>query len=161
LSILNSRPEIQVNDKQGNPVVLPAALVLLRLGPRVIITLSPLDAQLRTFADKGESPPAPVTGWALIDTGASVTCVDRNAAERAGLAMVDSGPMTSATHDNEIVPIFAGRTKLENLPQPLDAKHAYGANLEPQGIIALIGRDALSVCVLVYNGLDGSFSLSI
>lgn len=117
MPILNSRTEIQVNAKDGNPVVLSPTLVLRQFGPRVVITLTPLEAQLRTFADRGESPPTPVTGWALIDTGASVTCVDRSAAENAGFALVDSGPMASATHDNEIVPIFAGRMKLESFPR--------------------------------------------
>ena len=134
---------------------------LQRFGPRVLITLSPLEAQIKTFVDQGESLPTPVVGLALIDTGASATCIDRNAAERAGLALVDSGPMTSATHDKEIVPIFAGRLKLEGLEQYVNAHRAYGATLESQGLIALIGRDVLAGCVLVYNGPDGSFSLSI
>ena len=29
------------------------------------------------------------------------------------------------------------------------------------GVIALLGRDVLAMCVLVYNGTDGSVSLSI
>ena len=100
-------------------------------------------------------------GWALIDTEASLTCIDQKAAEKAGLALVDSGPITSATHDNEVVPIFAGRLKIEGLPQYLNTHRAYGVNLEPQGLIALLGRDLLAHCVFIYNGLDGSFSLSI
>ena len=69
--------------------------------------------------------------------------------------------MTSATHANEIVPIFAGRMTIQGLPVSIDATRAYGANLAPQGLVALIGRDILAKCVLIYNGSDGSFSLSI
>ena len=36
----------------------------------------------------------------------------------------------------------------------------FGANLEPRGSIALIGRDELKQLVLIYNGTDGSFTLS-
>ena len=43
----------------------------------------------------------------------------------------------------------------------ISVNRAFGANLAIQGLIALIGRDLLAQCVLVYNGLDGSFSLSI
>lgn len=161
MSILNTRATVQAKDQQGNPIEAPAGLGLQRGGPRVLITLSPLEAQLKVFTDRGENPPTPVTGWALIDTGASSTCIDRHAAERAGLALVDSGPMTSATHDKEIVPIFAGRLTVEGIPQTINARRAFGANLHPQGLIALIGRDVLAVCVFIYNGLDGSFSLSI
>ena len=132
-----------------------------RFGPRVQITLALLADQIGFFADKGETPPTPLAGLALIDTGASSTCVDREAAERAGLAVVDSGPISSATHQNEVAPIYAGRLNLAGIPQDIDAKRAYGANLEPQGLIALIGRDMPANCVLVYNGLDGSFSLSL
>ena len=136
-------------------------VALRRFGPRAQVTLSPLEDQNKFFADKGETPPTPIVGFALIDTGASSPCVDREAAEKAGLAVVDSGPITSATHQNEVVPIYAGRLNLAGIPQNIDAKRAYGANLEPQGLIALIGRDTLAHCVLVYNGPDGSFSLSL
>ena len=134
---------------------------LQTLGPRVQLTISPLEPHIKALSDKGETPPPPVTGWGLIDTGASATCVDRAAAEKAGLAVVDSGPMASAIHESEIVPIFAGRLDIGGIPQNIDMKRAYGAKLEPQGLIALIGRDVLAVCVLVYNGVDGSFTLCV
>lgn len=82
-------------------------------------------------------------------------------AENTGLPLLDTGPMTSATHDREIVPIFACQFEIGGFPHRFNAPRAYGANLESQGLIALIGRDLLASCVLVYNGLDGSFSLSI
>lgn len=110
-----------------------------RFGPRVQITLAPLADQIGFFVDKGETPLTPL----------------------AGLAVVDSGPIASATHQNEVAPIYAGRLNLAGIPQDIDAKRAYGANLEPQGLIALIGRDMPANCVLVYNGPDGSFSLSL
>lgn len=142
-------------------IKLPANVGLQQLGPRIQITISPLEAHIKALADKGQRPPAPVSGWGLIDTGASGTCVDRAAAEKAGLAVVDSGPMTSATHEAEIVPIFAGRLDIGGIPQNVDMKRAHGANLAPQDLIALIGRDVLAVCVLVYNGVDGSFTLCV
>ena len=36
-----------------------------------------------------------------------------------------------------------------------------GANLAPQGLIALIGRDVLRHGTLFYNGVDGSISFAI
>ena len=123
--------------------------------------MSPLETQLKALADKGKIPPAPVVGWALIDTGAHSTCVDREAAARAGLAVVDSAPMTSATYAHEIVPIFAGQLDITGIPQNVVVNRAYGANLAAQGLVALIGRDLLASCILIYNGPDGSFSLSL
>ena len=77
------------------------------------------------------------------------------------MAVVDSGPMSSATHDNEIVPIYAGKIEIIGMSISVNVMRAYGVNLNSQDLIALIGRDLLSQCVLVYNGLEGSFSLSI
>ena len=110
--------------------------------------------------ERGESIPAPIPGLALVDTGASTTCIDQDAATQAGLAVVDSGPMHSATHANEIVPIFAGRLMINGFIA-VEANRAYGATLAAQGLVALIGRDILARCQLNYNGVDGSFSLAI
>lgn len=159
MPILNTRVTTHEKNQDGEPIPSHAGLQLT--GPRVHIAISPLEGQLKSSADKGETPTTPVVGWALIDTGASLTCIDQKTAEKAGLALVDSGPITSATHDNEVVPIFAGRLKIEGLPQYLNAHRAYGVNLEPQGLVALLGRDMLTNCVFIYNGPDGSFSLSI
>ena len=125
------------------------------------VTLSPLEAQIKSLHAKGETPPKPVVGFALIDTGAGSTCIDREAATQAGLACVDSGPLISATHESEIVPIFAGRLTVGDLSRNIDAHRAYGGKLEGQELIAVVGRDVLQRCVFVYNGLDGSFSLAI
>ncbi len=89
-----------------------------------------------------------------------MTCIDQSAARKAGLAIVDSGGISSATHANEIVPIFAGRLDIHGL-SPVETFGAYGVSLESQKLIALIGRDLLASCVLVYNGSDDSFSLSL
>lgn len=46
-------------------------------------------------------------GLALVDTGAAATGIDREAAMRIGLPVVDTTKVTSATHSDEIVPVFA------------------------------------------------------
>ena len=136
-------------------------MLLQQVGPRLQLTLAPLEEHAKALADRGKTVPQPVSGQALIGTGASSTCIDREAAERAGLAIVDSGPMTSATHEREIVPIYSGKLDIAGLPTNIVTHRAYGVNLNTQGLIALIGRDALQSCILIYNGPDGSYSLSL
>lgn len=122
--------------------------------------LCPLDEQVKVLVENGEPVPVPVPGLAPVDTGASITRVDHDTADRAGLAVVDSGPMASATHASEIVPIYAGRPMISSFCA-INANRAYGATLASQGLIALIGRDILAQCMFTYNGSDGSFSIAI
>ena len=160
MPILNTRVQGEAVDQHGNTVQLPPFQALEAAGPRLEMLISPLDEHVRVIMQSGEPAPAPVPGLALIDTGASTTCIDQDAATQAGLAVVDSGPMHSATHANEIVPIFAGRLMINGFIA-VEANRAYGATLAAQGLVALIGRDILARCQLNYNGVDGSFSLAI
>lgn len=160
MPILNARVHAETRDGQGDSVVSPRGLALVQAGPRVRVTLSPLAEQIGSPTGGREDVPARVVGDALIDTGASVTCIDGEAAVGAGLAVVDSGPVHSATHANETVPIYAGLMNIHGLSN-VETRRAYGVNLVTQGLTALIGRDVLSNCILVYNGADNSFSLSL
>lgn len=161
MPILSTRVQAEARDPEGNLVSIPPSMALQQTGPRVQVTLSPLEDQIRLISDGGGVVPPPVSGYGLIDTGASVTCIDQEAATRAGLAIVDSGPMHSATHANEIVPIYAGRLNIQGLAGNIDSKRAFGANLASQELIILVGRDVLASCIFVYNGVDSSFSISL
>ena len=156
---LNIRIQGRQRDSKGNVVPLSSAVALQSAGPIVQVVLSPLPEHVKSIVEKGQQPPKPFAGMALIDTGASVTCIDRTAAEAAELTVTDSGPMSSATHADEIVPIYAGKIEIQGLP-PCNIMRAYGVNLAAQKICALIGRDMLAGCVLVYNGTEGFVSLS-
>ena len=100
----------------------------------------------------------------MIDTGASKTCFDAEAAAEAGLPVVGTAQMASASHANHTVPTFAGRLIGPTINISLEA--GMGVSLSDVGadgtgrLIALLGRDALASAVLNYNGPDGSFSLA-
>ena len=160
MPVLNARFHADEVAPDGKRVSVSSAAALHESGPLVQVVLTPLESRIRALVDDGKEV-IPVTGNALIDTGAHSTCIDQKAAEGAGLIVVDTGRITSATHTAHEVPIFAGRLSFTALPNSVDAHRAYGANLEEQGLIALIGRDVLKFCVLIYNGADGSFSLSM
>ena len=100
-----------------------------------------------------------MSGSALIDTGASHTCLDQQVANDLGLTIFGTGRMTSAPHSDVEVPLFVGKLVLPNIT--INVEGAMGARLEEQGLIALIGRDLLQNAVLIYNGVDGSVTLSI
>ena len=105
--------------------------------------------------------PGAIAGLALIDTGAAQTCFDAQIAEDAQLPLVGTATMSSATEHAVQVPVFAGQLIVAGNIN-IDVEHGMGANLSGlPGVIALLGRDVLAMCVLVYNGTDGSVSLSI
>ena len=66
--------------------------------------------------------------------------------------------MASAT-GSEIVPVYTGQLKIAGFTN-ITAEAALGAKLEALGLIALIGRDVLANCILVYNGPESAFTLS-
>ncbi len=128
---------------------------LQQMGPVVPVVLLPFGGK-----DGAQSKPGdPVTGLALVDTGARATCIDCEAARNAGIPIVDTGRMTSATHHDEEVPIFAAQIEIQGF-RSVNAPRAFGANLAPMGIVALIGRDILKSSIMIYNGTTGDFSIS-
>jgi len=71
--------------------------------------------------------------------------------------------MASATDHAVEVPVFAGQLLLAGGGGiNINVEQGMGATLSGiPDVIALIGRDWLQSAVLVYNGTDGSVSLSV
>ena len=147
-----------IRDNQGNEQQIPPPQALQRRGPVLTATLTLSDRQQQSEAVSGRGSRS-VSGSALIDTGASHTCLDQQVANDLGLTIFGTGRMTSASHSDVEVPLFVGKLVLPNIT--INVEGAMGARLEEQGLIALIGRDLLQNAVLIYNGVDGSVTLSI
>lgn len=160
MPILNIQFNIQGQTPTGQTVNLPPVIALLQQGPVVPVVLSVAQAIADQLMQQGLPVPAPVPGQALIDTGASSTCIDDATAQQLQLPVVDVVNMTSASHastQQNIYPVLievAGGIRI-NVPR------AMGANLAPQGLVALIGRDFLQHCTLFYNGPSGLITLAL
>jgi hypothetical protein len=135
--------------------------VLFNAGPRLPVEVKVPNALANYLTHKGQPVPSPVSGEALVDTGASVSCVDETVMEKfgvnpVGIAQVGT-PSTARTPQFQYPVLFAfpGTT----LPQ-IEIAHALGSVLEPQGLLVLIGRDILSNFVFIYNGVGGFVTLS-
>lgn len=105
--------------------------------------------------------PTPIAGMALIDTGASVTCVDESLAQQLQLPAIDVVQMMSASHAATQQNVYPVEIEIVGAAIRISVPRAIGASLAPQGIIALIGRDFLQHCTLFYNGVTGAITLSI
>jgi len=113
------------------------------------------------LSQQGKPVPKPIAGKALMDTGASITAVDDSIITSLGVQPVGvttvHTPSGSAQQNQYPARFnFPG----SGLPQ-LNVHQTIGSILRPQGIIALIGRDALSNVVLVYNGPGGFITLAL
>jgi predicted aspartyl protease len=109
----------------------------------------------------GQDVPAPIAGVALIDSGASGTCVDEDVAAQLGLPVIDVIRVASATDDSAERNVYSLQFTIVGLGVTMHASRATGAPLAVQGIQLLVGRDLLQHCIFVYNGLTGSYTLSI
>lgn len=141
-------------DDEGKSVQAPA--VFARFGPIFQVVLVPHEEM------KGASPKQ---GYAMIDTGASGTCVDTETAKSAGWPIIDTANMSSTTHSNQVMPVFAGRLFCAAFNNHIEAPRWMGVNLDSAGspfpLVALIGRDLLQNAVFIYNGHDLSFTWAI
>lgn len=137
----------------------PAPELLAMQGPVLPVLLSISEEVQQALMTEGKPIPEPVTGLALIDTGATFTCVDEAAARRAGLPTRGTAKMASASHPEHEVPVFAGKISMDSIN--INIPTAMGADLSGfPNLVALIGRDMLQNCLFVYNGNTGAISLA-
>ena len=136
-------------------------------GP-VITALFSVSAERRDALTRANQPiPKEVDIRALVDTGASCTCVDPSVIQLLQLTPTGNVPVNTPTTGNDPVDvdqydvslIIPGATA-DHSPFYLETLPVLCTDLARQGIQALIGRDVLKHCILSYNGDMEWFSLS-
>ncbi len=117
------------------------------------------------LTSQGETIPSPATGFALIDTGATRSCVDSRIISDLGvnpIGVVSLGTANGLSQHN----LYPAKFRFPVTKFDIEFSSVVGVDLMGQSIgklqmIALIGRDVLSHCLLVYNGAQGNFSLAL
>ena len=147
------------------PTLNPRALLVA--GPVLSVQIEVPDALASQLQATSQPVPPSVAGLALIDTGATFSAADLETLTNLGVQPAGSANIWGV----------GGRTTQSQFPAklsfpgtPLPAIHfsqIIGAPLSGLRIrgfdvplVALIGRDILSSCVLIYNGPGAAFSLS-
>lgn len=143
------------------PLVKQGADQLRDLGPKVLVDCHVPAARAQALAAAKTPVPGPISGPALIDTGASLTVVNEQALKSLGVSpigiaevMTPSGKAQQYLYPAELV--FAGT----QIPKAVLARVAGSPHLQAQNLLALIGRDVLQFGVLIYNGSAGMFTLT-
>lgn len=157
---INIQYQGKIQNPDGTTQDVPGGIGLQAEGPRVQVTIHVSQPIANALQSSGKQLPKPQVGMGMIDTGASVTCVDLGAAKAMGLSEIDTVQMASASHSSHPAPIYPVRLTIQG-NMNVDVPKAMGASLQPQGLIALIGRDVLVHCTLYYNGYSGAVTLSV
>jgi predicted aspartyl protease len=159
--ILHVQYDAKGQTPDGKTVQIPPSIALLQNGPCVQVIISLAQSFAEPLVQQGQSVPQPVVGVALVDSGASTTCIDDKLAQSLGLPVIDVVQMASASHVGTQANVYPIQMEIVGSPIKVNVPRAIGANLTPQGIVALIGRDYLQHCTLFYNGITGQITLSI
>ncbi len=159
MPILHSQIAAQATTADGTLIQVPPATALQLRGPILQVSLTIEQSAGKGLVAQGKTVPAPRSGLALIDTGASNTCVDEQTAKDLGLPVIDVANMQSASHEKHSCNVYP--VQIITPIVTLNAPRAMGAALASQGLLVLIGRDVLQNCNLFYNGPAGQFTLSL
>jgi predicted aspartyl protease len=156
---LHSQIAAQTKTPDGKTIQVAPAIALQVRGPILQVSVTIEQHAGKGLLAQGKALPAPKSGIALIDTGASNTCIDEQAANELGLPVIDVGSMQSASHEKHPCNIYP--VQIITPIVTLNAPRAMGAALASQGLLILIGRDVLQNCTFFYNGPVGQFTLSL
>lgn len=138
---------------------------LEKTGPIIPVEISAPKALQEYLAQNGMDIPPPITGYALIDTGAFATAVDESAFAKLGISPIDvidtstpHGPSKSHVYPAQIS--FPAIT-LHDIPM----ERVVGVNLQwdvadDKVVIMLLGRDLLKHFLVIYNGRSSDISLA-
>lgn len=145
----------------------PSPAGLREAGPIISIEVRIPQQIAQVLTTQGQPVPAPAAGIALIDTGASVTCIHEPILQGLNLNPIGIAPTGTAggqvqrnVYPATIVFLPQGWTADFNRVIGVDLSGQIVQTHPPQPIIALIGRNVLERFVFIYNGPGGFWTLA-
>jgi hypothetical protein len=154
-------PGTNKEDQPDQVVVKPDPDALAKDGSTLEVEVHVTDRHAKILEDNDKNIPSPQSGKGLIDTGASISAIDVDMLQKLDISPIGatkvSTPSGQATQELYAVKFsFPGK----GLPD-MTSLNVLGSNLKKQDICALIGRDILRHCLLVYDGTSGSIMLAV
>lgn len=132
--------------------------LLVLIGPTLLVDIG-FDQE---YKPRPSAKPRPgMSGVsALVDTGASESCIDNLVGHDLGLPVVDRRPIAGA-HGSQLANIFLAQVHVPSLNFTIYGSFA-GVDLAAGGQVhrALIGRSFLRRFKMIYEGVTGAVTLS-
>lgn len=129
-----------------------------RRGPVLPVQVGIPTAMAKQLEAEGKTVPPPEEIPALVDTGASITAINIETAQRLGLQVTGSMQIGGATGSAN-QPVYAAKVKIPDPFIEFDPIQIPGAQLSGTPFQMLIGRNILCSLMLSYDGRRGRFSL--
>jgi len=134
-------------------------LDLVSIGAAVDVMVGVSEPLRDALAKAGKPIPTPINIRALIDTGASSSAISPSVVERLkleprGTVPIHTPSTADAPHETpqfDVCIIFTHPRLTWKIP----AVPVISVNMHTQGVEALLGRDILNQCLLIYNGPGG------
>jgi len=137
------------------------------IGLMVLAYVGVSHARRTALTSAGQATPNLVQIQAMIDTGASCTCIDPSVLKQLSLTPTGSSPLNTpstghqpATADQYDVSIIIPGATIASPHLTYNTIAVLETVLLPMGFHALIGRDILQGCLLTYNGQSGLFTIA-
>jgi hypothetical protein len=148
-------PVLRVDFEDPTNPQVSSAQCLRALGPGLPIEISQATSAQQTVP----RPPTLQPALALIDTGATHSCVDEQLAQSLNLPIIDQQQVTGVAGPQAHNVYLAQLS----MPPPLGAGYRgrlIGVQLGgPCRVI--VGRDFLARAIMIYDGLNGTVTISI
>lgn len=156
---IHNRHYIDAKKQVHNPAALAVA------GPLLEVEVNIPQPLINLLSSQNKPIPPPQPGVALIDTGASRTCVELTVLSGLGINPIGITNVGTAGGTTPCQ-LFPARLSFPALSMTVDFGSVISVNLQGQTvdgnpIIALIGRDVLSRGLFIYSGNGGFFTLAL
>jgi predicted aspartyl protease len=143
---------------QGQVPIPANAGLLQATGPMVNVQIEVPQALSGQLASASQPVPSPVTGLALIDTGATMTAVDSSVVTSLGINPVGVVPVGTAGGPTK-QPVYPIRLQIQGVGLVMNFSRVTGAPLQGMGLVALLGRDVLARMILIYDGPSSEYTI--
>ena len=151
----------KTEQQDGSVVPIAPRDALFHQGPIIQVEIGISSRLAQLYTEQNLEAPPPKSGHALLDTGASHSCIDTDLAQELKLPLIRTLRMATPSHAGHDAPVYSDGSLNIIAIGKSDGVKFVGASLKSQNIQVLIGRDILSKGVLIYNGFHGSVVFAI